>query len=171
MLNTITTHLPFQATHPPTHPPLRCPSGYFGIPNPPLYHTDFVFLSEGTAISWGSKLQRLAALSTVEAEFVAMSSGVQEALWLGKLVHDVGEDLGAAVILSDNTGALANVRGIPISPRTKHIGVRYHRMRGEVVKGNIDPQYIHTSENIADMFTKTLPKALFVKLREMSGMK
>jgi hypothetical protein len=131
----------------------------------------FVFLSEGTAISWGSKLQRLAALSTVEAEFVAMSSGVQEALWLGKLVHDVGEDLGAAVILSDNTGALANVRGIPISPRTKHIGVRYHRMRGEVVKGNIDPQYIHTSENIADMFTKTLPKALFVKFREMSGMK
>ena len=131
----------------------------------------FVFLSEGTAISWGSKLQRLAALSTVEAEFVAMSSGVQEALWLGKLVHDVGEDLGAAVILSDNTGALANVRGIPISPRTKHIGVRYHRMRGEVVKGNIDPRYIHTSENIADMFTKTLPKALFVKFREMSGMK
>jgi hypothetical protein len=112
----------------------------------------------------------LAALSTVEAEFVAMSSGVQEALWLGKLVHDVGEDLGAAVILSDNTGALANVRGIPISPRTKHIGVRYHRMRGEVVKGNIDPQYIHTSENIADMFTKTLPKALFVKFREMIGL-
>jgi hypothetical protein len=44
-------------------------------------------------------------------------------------------------------------------------------MRGEVVKGNIDPQYIHTSENIADMFTKTLPKALFVKFREMSGIK
>jgi hypothetical protein len=131
----------------------------------------FVFLSDGTAISWGSKLQKLAALSTVEAEFVAMSSGVQEALWLSKLVHDVGEDLGAAVILSDNTGALANIRGIPISPRTKHIGVRFHRVRGEVVKGNINPQYIHTSENVADMFTKILPKASFVKFREMSGMK
>ena len=133
--------------------------------------TGFIFLSNGTAISWGSKLQKLAALSTVEAEFVAMSSGVQEALWLSKLVQDVGEDLGAAVILSDNTGALANIRGIPISPRTKHIGVRFHRVRGEVLKGNINPQYIHTSENIADMFTKILPKASFVKFREMSGMK
>jgi len=100
-----------------------------------------------------------------------MSTGVQEALWLSKLVQDVGEDLGAAVILSDNTGALANVRGIPISPRTKHIGVRYHRVRGEVLKGNINPQYIHTSENVADMFTKILPKASFVKFREMAGMK
>lgn len=133
--------------------------------------TGFVFLSDGTAVSWGSKLQKLAALSTVEAEFIAMSAGVQEALWLSKLVQDVGEDLGAAVILSDNTGALANIRGIPISPRTKHIGVRYHRVRGEVVKGNINPQYIHTSENVADMFTKILPKASFVKFREMAGMK
>ena len=131
----------------------------------------FIFLSDGTAISWGSKLQKLAALSTVEAEFIAMSTGVQEALWLSKLVQDVGEDLGAAIILSDNTGALANIRGIPISPRTKHIGVRYHRVRGEVVKGNINPQYIHTSENVADMFTKILPKASFVKFREMAGMK
>ena len=131
----------------------------------------YIFLSDGTAISWGSKLQKLASLSTVEAEFVAMSSGVQEALWLSKLMQDVGEDLGAAVLLSDNTGALANIRGIPISPRTKHIGVRYHRIRGEVVRGNIDPQYIPTSENIADMFTKILPKSSFVKFREMSGMK
>ena len=43
------------------------------------------FLSEGTAISWGSKLQRLAALSTVEAEFVAMSSGVQKQCGLASL--------------------------------------------------------------------------------------
>ena len=130
-----------------------------------------VFLSEGTAISWGSKLQTIAALSTVEAELIAMSTGVQEALWLSKLVHDVGEELGAAVIFTDNTGALANVRGIPISPRTKHIGVGYHRIRGEVQSGSVDPQYVHTSENIADMFTKNLTKAPFVKFRELAGLR
>ena len=96
----------------------------------------FIFLSGGAAVSWGSKLQRIAALSTVEAEFIAMCLGVQELLWLVKLVHDVGDPVGAVTLYSDNTGALANVKGIPVSPRTKHIGVRYHRIRGELLLYN-----------------------------------
>ena len=129
----------------------------------------FVFLSGGTAVSWASKLQPLAALSTVEAEFISMCSGVQEALWLRKLVTDVEGIPGATVIHTDNTGALVNIKGIPISPRTKHIGVRYHRVRGEVECGAIDARFVSTQENPADMFIKNLPKASFVKFREKIG--
>ena len=128
-----------------------------------------VFLSGGTAVSWASKLQPLAALSTVEAEFISMCSGVQEALWLRKLVADVEGSSGAAVIYTDNTGALVNIKGIPMSPRTKHIGVRYHRVRGEVERGAIHPRFVPTQDNPADMFTKSLPKASFVKFREKIG--
>jgi hypothetical protein len=130
----------------------------------------FVFLAEGAAISWKSKLQPLAALSTVEAEFISMCAGVQEALWLQKLVMDVEGITGAAIIYTDNTGALVNIKGIPISPRTKHIGVRYHRVRGEVERGAIDARYVSTHENPADMFTKNLPKGPFVTFREKIGL-
>jgi hypothetical protein len=130
----------------------------------------FVFLSGGTAISWASKLQPVAAMSTVEAEFISMCSGVQEALWLTKLVTDIGDAPGAAVVYTDNTGALVNIKGIPVSPRTKHIGVRYHRVRGEVERGAIDARYISTQDNPADMFTKNLPKSPFVKHRVKVGL-
>ncbi len=99
-----------------------------------------------------------------------MCSGVQEALWLSKLASDLGGELGAAVNYSDNTGALANVRGIPISPRTKHIGVRFHRIRGEVERGAINPTHVPTEPNIADLFTKSLGKFLFEKFRALLGL-
>jgi hypothetical protein len=129
----------------------------------------FVFLSGGTAVSWASKLQPIAALSTVEAEFISMCSGVQEALWLRKLVTEVEGIPGASVIHTDNTGALVNIKGIPVSPRTKHIGVRYHRVRGEVERGAIDARFVPTQDNPADMFTKNLPKSSFVKFRVKIG--
>ena len=129
----------------------------------------FVFLLGGTAVSWASKLQPIAALSTVEAEFISMCSGVQEALWLRKLVAEVEGNTSATVLYTDNTGALVNIKGIPISPRTKHIGVRYHRVRGEVQRGAIDARFVSTQDNPADMFTKNLPKGPFVKFREMIG--
>ena len=98
-----------------------------------------------------------------------MCSGVQEALWLRKLVAEIEGISSAAVLYTDNTGALVNIKGIPISPRTKHIGVRYHRVRGEVQRGAIDARFVSTQDNPADMFTKNLPKASFVKFREMIG--
>jgi hypothetical protein len=130
----------------------------------------FVFMSGSAAVSWGSKLQPLVALSTVEAEFISVCTEVQEALWFAKLIYDFGENSGRMVIHTDNTGALANMKGIPISPRTKHIAVRYHRVRNEVENGAIEPRYVATSDNIADFFTKALPKVPFVKLRALAGL-
>jgi hypothetical protein len=94
---------------------------------------------------------------------------VQEALWFAKLIYDFGKYPGRMVIYTDNTGALA-MKGIPISPRTKHIAVRYHRVRNEVENGAIEPRYVATSDNIADFFTKALPKAPFAKLRALAGL-
>jgi hypothetical protein len=130
----------------------------------------FVFISGSAAVSWRSKLQPLVALSTVEAEFISVCTGVQEALWFAKLIYDFGENPGRMVIHTDNTGALANMKGIPISPRTKHIAVRYHRVRNEVENGAIEPRYVTTSDNIADFFTKALPKVPFFKLRALAGL-
>lgn len=94
----------------------------------------------------------------------------REALWLAKLIGDLGGEGVPMHIHSDNTGALANVKGIPITPRTKHIDVRYHRVRDEVERGFIVPHYVSTVDNVADVFTKSLGKPSFQKFREMLGM-
>jgi hypothetical protein len=49
--------------------------------------------------------------------------------------------------------------------------VRYHRVRDEVERGAIIPEYVPTADNIADMFTKVLAKAPFTKLRALAGLK
>jgi Reverse transcriptase (RNA-dependent DNA polymerase)/gag-polypeptide of LTR copia-type/GAG-pre-integrase domain len=129
-----------------------------------------VFISGTAAVSWGSKLQPLAALSTVEAEYISMCSGVQEALWLSKLVADFGGAVEGFPLYTDNTGALTNIKGSPASQRTKHIDVRYHRIRDEVHLGRIIPLHVPTAENPADAFTKPLPKPAFLKCMNAIGM-
>jgi hypothetical protein len=129
-----------------------------------------VFLSGTAAVSWSSKLQPVAALSTVEAEYISMCSGVQEALWLSKLVTDFGGRVEGFPLYTDNTGALTNIKGSPASQRTKHIDVRYHRIRDEVQLGRIAPFYVPTAENPADAFTKALAKPAFHKFMEAIGM-
>jgi hypothetical protein len=66
-------------------------------------------------------------------------------------------------ILSDNTGALGNIKGVPISHRTKRIDVKYHGVRQEVEQGSVSPLFVHSAANLADMFTKTLPKGQFLR--------
>jgi hypothetical protein len=117
-----------------------------------------ISLSGRAAISWGSKLLKLSALSTVEAESVSMCMGVQGALCISKLVSDYGEASAPVKILSDNTGALGNIKGVSISHRTKRIDVKYHGVRQEVEQGSVSPLFVHSAANLADMFTKTLPK-------------
>lgn len=129
-----------------------------------------VFIAGSAAISWGSKLQPLTALSTVEAEYISMCSGVQEALWLSKLVGDFGGKIEGFPLFTDNTGALTNIKGNPASPRTKHIDTRYHRIRDEVLLGRIVPHYVSTAENPADCFTKPLQKSPFLKCLKQIGM-
>ena len=54
--------------------------------------------------------------------------------------------------------------------RSKHFGIKYHFVRDQVAEGTIKIEYCPTSEMIADMLTKGLPKVQFVKLREMIGL-
>jgi hypothetical protein len=95
---------------------------------------------------------------------------VQEALWLSKLVTDFGGLVEGFPLYTDNTGALTNIKGSPASQRTKHIDVRYHRIRDEVQLGRIAPFYVPTAENPADAFTKALAKPAFHKFMEAIGM-
>ena len=132
--------------------------------------TGNVFTLAGGAITWLSKKQAVVALSTSEAEYVALSMAAQEAAWLLKLLTDLQIPKEPIIIMEDNQGAIALARN-PIShSRTKHIDIRFHFVREAQEEGMIDIVYCPTSEMVADLFTKPLPRGQFEKLRSLMGM-
>ena len=119
----------------------------------------YVFLLAGGAISWSSKKQNSVALSTMEAEYVALAHATKDSLWLRTFVSDLGFPLeNPTSILCDNQAAIAYAHDNQFHARAKHISTRYHFTRDHIQKGDISVQYVPTKDNHADMFTKALPR-------------
>ena len=96
--------------------------------------TGNMFLMAGGAISWLSKKQVIVALSMSEAEYVALSSATQEAVWFRKLLSDLGEPPLSVAIMEDNQGAIAIAKNPILHVRTKHIDICYHYIREAIQK-------------------------------------
>ena len=128
----------------------------------------YIFQIGGAGISWRSKKQTSVALSTAEAEYVALSHATQEAVWLRQLTSDLGcNTTQPTVIYEDNQAAICMAKN-PTS-KSKHIEIKYHYVREKVQDGIVEINYCKTEEMIADIMTKGLGKEKFLKLREMAG--
>ncbi len=94
-----------------------------------------------------------------EAEYVAATHAVKEALWLRRLISDLFPDgLSAPTTLyGDNQSAIALAHGGQYHSRTKHIDIRYHFIRYIIEAGSIKLIYCPTDEQTADTLTKALP--------------
>ena len=125
----------------------------------------------GGPISWVSKKQAVIALSTSEAEYVALNLATQEVVWLRKLLTDLRVTLpGPTVLMEDNQGAIAITKNPVGHARTKHIDIRYHYIREAVQNGIVDLLYCPSEEMKADILTKPLPRQCFKMLSEVMGM-
>jgi hypothetical protein len=135
--------------------------------------TGYVIFYMGCPICWVSKMQSEISLSTVEAEYIALSTAMRDIIPLMDQVKEMdlvyGDDSPKPVvkctIFEDNNGALELARAPRYRPRTKHIAVKYHHFREHVRNGLITIQAIDTKEQIADQFTKGLQVGLFQYLR------
>jgi hypothetical protein len=106
------------------------------------------------------------ALSSSEAEYMALAAAVQECVHLRQLLADLGyPQKGATVIYEDNQGCIALARNPVFHKRTKHIDIRYHFIRERILDGTIDLKYIPTSDQYADIMTKCLPKDRTLSIR------
>ena len=129
-----------------------------------------LFLMSGGAVSWMSKKQATVALSTAEAEYVALSSAAQEAVWIQKLLSDLGTPPDKPMtMMEDNQGAIAIAKNPVAHARTKHIDIRHHYVRELVQKRLIELCYCQTDDMVADVLTKPLTRARFEKLRLLMG--
>jgi transposase InsO family protein len=120
--------------------------------------TGSVFKLLGGPVSWQSKKQKTVALSTTEAEYMALAATCQEALWLRALAKELDPQSveEPTMILCDNKGSvdLANTAGF--RQRTKHIDIRHHFIREHLADKEIIVHYIPTEKMLADALTKAL---------------
>ena len=119
----------------------------------------YVFMMAGGAVAWSSKRQATVALSTVEAEYVAMSRCAQQMVWMHSWLDEVqiGYDI-PGVIKGDNRGAIALSKNTKDHSKVKHIDIRHHYLRELLKSGHIALEQVPTIDNLADIFTKPLPR-------------
>ena len=121
----------------------------------------------GPVLSWKSKKQQTVALSSCEAEYVAMSASCQEAVYLGRLLEELLQvSLQPVTINADNTGAMSLAKNPTHHDRSKHIDIKYHYNRECVSNGWVEVVYVASGDNVADGMTKAMSK---VKLGQFRG--
>jgi hypothetical protein len=125
----------------------------------------FVVTINGNPVSWSSRTQKSTALSSCEAEFLALSEAVREALWLWNLFEEIQVGFMKPIAIHvDNQSAIKLAENAVSHQRSKHIDIRYFRVREEVANGKIKLLYVPTQENIADLMTKSTSFPIFAKL-------
>ena len=114
-------------------------------------------------------LQDCTLVSTTEAEYVAASEACKEAIWLARLVGDLGIKVQLPLLHCDSQSAIALAKNPVFHARTKHIDVRHHFVRECLAEKRIDLEKIHTTANTADALTKSLSSERFQCCRQSMG--
>ena len=118
-----------------------------------------------------SKEQSTVALSAMEAEYIAASLCMQEAIWLRALLQDLSfEQKEVTVLKEHNQGTIALSKNSRYHARVKHIDISHHFLRDRVEKSDIVLSYCPTQEMAVDVLTEPLGKIRFEKLRQLMGM-
>jgi hypothetical protein len=132
--------------------------------------TGWIIRMRNGALCWSSTKQKCVALSTMEAELIALAAASSEVLWWRQLLAELGvKQAKPTVIHEDNQSCIAYAKNSGSAHRAKHIDLRYHFVRDEITNGKLKLRYIQSRANPADIFTKPLPPAIFLELRTLLG--
>ena len=141
-----------------------------------LSRTGYIFKYNNCPIIWKSQLQTEICLSSAEAEYVAMSQALRQALPLIHLLKEfncVFPEVECSPpsfkckVYEDNTVCISIAESEKFTPRIKHIALKYHWLREYAKRKVFDITYISTTEQLADYLTKPLGKDLFLKFRKL----
>jgi hypothetical protein len=130
--------------------------------------TGFIFFYANAPVSWSSKIQKTVALSSCEAEYMALKEAIKEFVWLSNLFDEINslKTSNSKVLLTDNQSAIDLSKNPEYHARSKHIDIQYHYVREVVQNGQVTLKYVPTKENVADVFTKPLSPAIFNRFKD-----
>ena len=120
--------------------------------------------------SWVSRTQKTIALSSTEAEYMALSDCSRQVVWIKQLLQEIGINLGPIPICGDNQGSIFMANNPITEKRSKHIDIRYHYIREVVAEKKVELFFIPGDDNPADLFTKNLGHVKFLKFRPFLGL-
>jgi hypothetical protein len=129
--------------------------------------TGYIVFLNGGAVSWYSKAQDYTVQSTTEAEYMAAGKGAMEIECLDDLIVTIcAYKRTKSQLFTDNTGCLYTVKNAVIGEKVRHIRNKYHYVRQLIEKGLAEITYVKTENMLADILTKPMEKAIFLKLRK-----
>lgn len=132
--------------------------------------TGFCIFLGDTLLSWRCKKQKTVSTSSAEAEYRALSSTTKEMVWLVALLQDFGLSCSLPLPLyCDNQAAIHITRNQVFHERTKHLDIDCHFMHERFRSGFLVPTSIASAEQLADLFTKSLPRTRFRYLLSKMG--
>jgi hypothetical protein len=144
------------------------------LPSSVKSRTSYVITFASCLVLWFSKLQSEVALSTTEAEYIALSQSTRDLIPMRGLLHElsaatkliVGSTVTHSTVFEDNKGCVELATAPKIRPRTHHIALKYHHFHSHVENGNISILWIDTKHQLADIFTKPLAASSFIPLHQ-----
>ena len=134
--------------------------------------TGYVFAINGGPVSWTSHKQLSNAVSTMEAEYMALSDASREAIARSHLSADLSMQASStSLLLSDSQNALSLTGPASNYQRQKHIDIRYHFIRDVIQKDQVNVDFIPTAEQPADILTKALGPQLHQRCVDRLGLR
>ncbi|GKD29521.1 retrovirus-related pol polyprotein from transposon TNT 1-94 [Tanacetum coccineum] len=112
-------------------------------------------------VNWSSMKQDCTAMSTVEAEYVSLSACCAQVIWMRTQLLDYGYKYNRIPMYCDSKSAIAISCNPVQHSKTKHIDTRYHFIKEHVEKGIMELYFVGAEYQLADLFTKALPKERF----------
>ena len=153
-------------------------AGYLSDPHNGKSQTGFVFLHGGTAISWKSSKQTLTATSTNHSEIIALYEASCECVWLRRVINHIPQSCGIGsiesptIIYEDNSACVTQMQTGYIKRNvTNHIAPKLFYPHELQESGKINILQIKSCDNLADLFTKSLPTSIFQKFVHDIGMR
>ncbi|GKF92652.1 hypothetical protein Tco_0279371, partial [Tanacetum coccineum] len=123
-------------------------------------------------VSWSSKKQKCTAISSIKAEYIALSGCCAQILWMRPQLTDYGFQFNKIPLYCDNKSAIALCYNNNVQhSRFKHIDVCYHFIKEQVENGVVELYFVRTEYQLADIFTKPLPRERFNFLIDKLGMR
>lgn len=134
-------------------------------------NSGYLFKLNGGVISWSSRKQKCVALSSTEAELIALTEASKEGIWIRRLLNEIDRIVcDPMTIYEDNQSCLKLIENNNASNRSKHIDTKYFFIKDLIKQNIISYKYCSTENMIADILTKPLSKIKFAKLRSLLGM-
>ncbi|KAM1579235.1 hypothetical protein ACFX15_040354 [Malus domestica] len=154
-------------------------AGYLSDPHKACSQTGYIFTVGDTTISWRSTKQKLAATSLNHAEILVLHEASRECFWLREVMGHIRSTSGLTSVINlpttifqDNAACIEQLKkGYIKGDNTKHIAPKFFYSYQQQQHQNIEVKQIRSQDNLADLFTKLLPKSTFQKLVQGIGMR